>query len=83
MREKVIIMRYAIKVFYNGSTIVHGTVNNAFTRNDLINIVSDNKGIVAFVFRPIYKSGEYGKRVVVTFNPLIVHHEGKIYDLFV
>ena len=76
-------MRYATKDFYNDSTIVHGIVNNAFERNDHINIVSDDNGIVACVFRPIYKSGEYGKRVVVTFNPLTVHHEGNIYDLFV
>lgn len=76
-------MRYAIKDFYNDSTIVHDTVDNALKRNDHINIVSDDIRIVACVFRPIYKSGEYGKRVVVTFNPLIVHHEGNIYDLFV
>ena len=76
-------MRYATKDFYNDSTIVHCIVNNAFERNDHINIVSDDTGIVACVFRPIYKSGEYGKRVVVTFNPLTVHHDGNIYDLFV
>lgn len=76
-------MRYATKDFYIDTTIVHDIVDNAFERNKHINTVSEDIGIVACVFRPIYKSGEYGKRVVVTFNPLIVHHEGNIYDLFV
>lgn len=76
-------MRYAIKDFYIDTTIVHDIVNNAIERNNHINIVSEDFGIVACVYRPIYKSGYYGKRVVVTFNPLIVHHEGNIYDIYV
>ena len=76
-------MRYAIKDFYIDTTIVHDVVYNAKERNLHINTVSEDYGIAACVYRPIYKSGEYGKRVVVTFNPLTVHHEGNIYDLFV
>lgn len=76
-------MKYAIKDFYNDMTIVHDRVNSARERNQHINVVGNDCGIVACVYRPIYKDGEYGKRVVVTFKPLIIHHEGNIYDIFV
>ena len=66
-------MRYVIKDFYIDGTIVHGIVDNAIKRNNHINTISKDIGIVACEFRPIYKSGEYGKSVVVTFDPLIVY----------
>lgn len=77
------IVKYAIKDFYIDGTIVHDNVNSALERNRHINVVGDDYDATACVFRPIYKSGEYGKRVVVTFKPLTIHHKGSIYDMFV
>ena len=77
-------MRYAIKYVYNDGNSYRENVNSAFERNDKIVLVENEcNSIVACVYCPIYKSGEYGKRVVVTFRPLEIHHDGELYDLYV
>lgn len=76
-------MKYAIKYIFVGGYSCYENVNSALERNDHINMADDENDIVVCVYRPIYKSGEYGKRVVVTFNPLKIHHDGDIYDMYV
>lgn len=71
-------MKYEIKDVFEDGKGCCIKVNNAIERNDHIVIAGNERGVIACLYRPIYKNGKKGKRTVVTFNPLTICHDGDI-----